>query len=62
MKNEFPIIKDVTYLDSAATTQKPNRVINKVSEYYQKYNSNVHRGLYSLGIELLQRYLNKLHL
>ena len=51
MKNEFPIIKDVTYLDSAATTQKPNRVINKVSEYYQKYNSNVHRGLYSLGIE-----------
>ena len=51
MKNEFPIIKDVTYLDSAATTQKPNRVINKVSEYYQKYNSNVHRGLYSLSIE-----------
>ena len=58
MKNEFPIIKDITYLDSAATTQKPNRVINKVSEYYQKYNSNVHRGLYSLSIESDKLYEN----
>ena len=51
MKNEFPIIKNITYLDSAATTQKPNRVINKITEFYKKYNSNVHRGLYSLSIE-----------
>ena len=51
MKNEFPIIKNITYLDSAATTQKPNRVIDKVTEFYKKYNSNVHRGLYNLSIE-----------
>ena len=51
MKNEFPIIKNITYLDSAATTQKPNRVIDKVTEFYKKYNSNVHRGLYSISIE-----------
>ena len=51
MKNEFKIIKNITYLDSAATTQKPNRVINKISEFYEKYNSNVHRGIYDLSIK-----------
>jgi len=51
MKNEFKIIKNITYLDSAATTQKPNRVINKITEFYEKYNSNVHRGIYDLSIK-----------
>ncbi len=51
MKNEFKIIKNITYLDSASTTQKPNRVINKISEFYEKYNSNVHRGIYDLSIK-----------
>ncbi len=68
MKNEFKIIKNITYLDSAATTQKPNRVINKISEFYEKYNSNVHRGIYDLSIKsdklfensrnIVSRYIN----
>lgn len=68
MKNEFKIIKNITYLDSASTTQKPNRVINKISEFYEKYNSNVHRGIYDLSIKsdklfensrnIVSRYIN----
>lgn len=57
IKSEFPIFNrkinnhDLTYLDSAATSQKPIQVINSIKEYYEKYNSNVHRGVYKLSEE-----------
>lgn len=51
----FPILDQevngnpLVYLDSAATSQKPIQVIEKLDEYYRKYNSNVHRGVHTLG-------------
>ena len=41
--NGHPLI----YLDNAATTQKPDTVIKSVTEYYEKDNSNVHRGIHT---------------
>ena len=48
--DDFEIFKNnnVIYLDSGATTQKPNYVINKVNDYYHKMNANPHRGSYGL--------------
>ena len=43
--NGHPLI----YLDNAATTQKPDTVIKSVTEYYEKDNSNVHRGIHTLS-------------
>jgi cysteine desulfurase / selenocysteine lyase len=51
-KNNFPIfnkLKNLVYLDSAATSQKPKEVIDSVKEFYTRYNSNIHRGLYTLS-------------
>lgn len=51
----FPILDQrvngnpLVYLDSAATSQKPIQVIEKINDYYRKYNSNVHRGVHTLG-------------
>jgi cysteine desulfurase/selenocysteine lyase len=51
----FPILKQevnghpLVYLDSAATSQKPLQVIEAVDRYYREYNSNVHRGVHTLG-------------
>ena len=52
-KKDFPIFenRDITYLDSSATTQKPKYVIDKINEFYNKYNANVHRGAYTLSVE-----------
>ena len=52
-KNDFPLLKnkDIVYLDSGATTQKPQYVINAITEFYKKQNANVHRGAYSLSVE-----------
>jgi cysteine desulfurase/selenocysteine lyase len=41
--------KPLIYLDSAATSQKPNQVVDAISDYYKKFNSNVHRGAHSLS-------------
>ena len=52
IKNDFPIFsnnKDLIYLDNASTTQKPQVVINKLIEFYTKYNSNIHRAEYKLA-------------
>ena len=59
-KNDFPIlkIKDIVYLDSGATTQKPIQVINAVDEFYKNSNANPHRGAYSLSIEATEIYEN----
>ena len=41
--------KRLVYLDNGATTQRPRRVIEKMDEYYYRYNSNVHRGVHYLS-------------
>ena len=58
IKNDFPLLqnRDIAYLDSGATSQKPIQVINAVKEFYENYNANPHRGAYSLSIEATQRY------
>lgn len=58
IKKDFPILqnKQISYLDSGATTQKPLQVINVVQEFYEKYNANPHRGAYLLSMEATQIY------
>ena len=62
IKKDFPIFKrkinnkELIYLDSAATTQRPEIVINKLKEFYEKHNSNIHRGMYSLSEEATSLY------
>ena len=60
IKKDFPILenKNITYLDSGATTQKPTKVIKAIEEFYEKYNANPHRGAYSLSIEATEVYEN----
>ena len=57
-KKDFPIFenRNIAYLYSGATTQKPQYVINKLNEFYEKYNANPHRGAYSLSIEATEIY------
>lgn len=59
-KDDFPILKnrDIAYLDSGATTQKPIQVIKTLEEFYEKYNANPHRGAYTLSIEATKIYEN----
>lgn len=62
IREDFPILqqtvngKPLVYLDSTATSQKPEVVITAMDEYYRKYNANVHRGVYSLAEEATARY------
>ena len=58
IKKDFPIFRnnDIAYLDSGATTQKPKYVIDKIEEFYSKYNANVHRGAYTLSVEASSIY------
>lgn len=58
IKNDFPIFKnrDIAYLDSSATTQKPIQVIRAIDEFYEKYNANPHRGAYSLSMDATEKY------
>lgn len=50
MRKDFPLLKNgLIYLDSAATSQKPVKVIEAVKEYYENDNANVHRGIYKLA-------------
>ncbi len=51
-----PVSKPIVYLDSAATSQRPSKVINAEMEYYQRYNSNVHRGVYQISVEATEVY------
>ena len=59
-KDDFPILKNrnIAYLDSGATTQKPQAVINAIADFYQNYNANPHRGAYGLSIEATELYEN----
>lgn len=62
IRSQFPILsrtfyhKPLAYLDSAATTQKPQCVIEAISDYYSSYNANVHRGIYALSEESTKLY------
>ena len=59
IKEDFPIFTErpeLSYLDSAATSQKPEKVINAVEEFYRKNNSNIGRGLYDLANDATQAY------
>ena len=57
-KEDFPILKnrDMAYLDSGATTQKPQKVLDAVESFYEHKNANPHRGAYSLSIEATEAY------
>lgn len=58
LKKQFPIFdqKSLVFLDSAATSQKPKTVIDAITNYYKKFNANVHRGIYSLSEKSTQAY------
>ncbi len=63
IKRDFPILgrelgSDVTlvYLDSAATSQKPEAVIGAMDEYYRRHNANIHRGIHTLAEEATALY------
>lgn len=59
-KEDFPLLKnsDIVYLDSGATTQKPQKVIDAIDEFYAKCNANPHRGAYTLSMEATEVYEN----
>lgn len=51
-KNDFPIFKKhpkLAYLDSAATSQKPQSVVDAMTKFYREQNANIHRGIYELS-------------
>jgi cysteine desulfurase / selenocysteine lyase len=62
LRREFPILqqqvngKPLAFLDSAASSQKPRQVIACLEEYYERYNANVHRGVYKLSEEATFAY------
>lgn len=58
IKKDFPIFtnSDLVYLDNAATSQKPQSVLDAVDSLYKEANANVHRAIYSLGSEATKRY------
>ncbi|MBM3634579.1 MAG: cysteine desulfurase [Actinobacteria bacterium] len=63
LRAEFPILAsprpgggEVHYLDSAATSQKPQRVLDSMDAYYRETNANVHRGVYEMAAEATERF------
>lgn len=64
IRKDFPVLdqkingKPLVYFDNAATTQKPLAVINRISDYYLKENSNVHRGVHHLSQVATEAYEN----
>ena len=54
---DFPMLKEeLIYLDNGATTLKPKCVIDKITEYYEKYSANAHRGDYDISFKVDQEY------
>ena len=64
IRKDFPILhetvngKPLIYLDNAATSQKPLRVINAINDYYEHTNSNIHRGAHYLANKATEAYEN----
>ena len=62
VRKDFPILsrevygKPLVYLDNAATSQKPTQVIQALVEFYERYNSNIHRGVHALSMEATEKY------
>ena len=62
IRKDFPILKrkingkSLIYFDNAATSQTPISVIDSISDYYKKYNANIHRGVHSVSEEATEAY------
>lgn len=62
IRKDFPILSrkvngyPLVYLDNAATSQKPQQVIDAIVDYYRNYNANIHRGVHSLSQEATDAY------
>ena len=62
VRSQFPLLsrcadgRPLVYLDSAATSQKPQRVLDAMDAYYREANANVHRGVYALAAEATDRF------
>lgn len=62
IRNDFPILKEkvngkqLVYLDNAATTHKPLKVVKAIEDYYNKLNANVHRGAHYLSVVSTEAY------
>ncbi len=62
IRNDFPILNrevngnPLVYLDNAATSQTPQAVIDVISDYYSRYNANIHRGVHALSQEATDAY------
>jgi len=67
IRSQFPILtqkingRDLIYFDNAATSQKPSVVIDKIKNYYEKENANIHRGVHSLSQEATTAYEQARH-
>lgn len=77
IRKQFPVLhqlvngKPLIYFDNAATNQKPKRVIDALTSYYESYNANIHRGIHTLAEkatrayedtrETMQRFINAVH-
>ncbi len=57
-REDFPLLRDsnIVYLDNAATSQKPDCVIEAVEEFYHKHNANPLRGFYPLSLAATKEY------
>jgi len=63
LRTDFPVLerkvrdgKDLVYFDNAATTQKPNQVIDAITNYYRNHNSNIHRAVHALAEESTEAF------
>ena len=61
VRAQFPIFREprarpLVYLDSAATSQKPDAVLDAMDDYYRRYNANIHRGIYAIAEEATAAY------
>jgi cysteine desulfurase/selenocysteine lyase len=62
IRKDFPILtrsvhgKPLVYLDSAASSQRPQRVLDAMTDYYQRHHANVHRGAHTLSVEATELY------
>ena len=62
IRDDFPILKSrinnhqLVYFDNAATTQKPQSVIDGITNYYKSYNANIHRGIHSLAEKATEEF------